>query len=84
MKIRISRPALRILVAPSSAISAETITYTHNSKGQMVKTVRTGAVNNGTVEYEHDKAEDRTRHGDLVLQRVVRSSGISGLIGNSQ
>ena len=42
--------------------SAETITYTYDAKGRLVKVVRTGTVNNNvTVDYEHDKADNRTR-----------------------
>lgn len=43
-------------------LSAETITYTYDAKGRVVKVVRTGTVNNNvTTEYEHDKADNRTR-----------------------
>lgn len=62
MKVRRSLLALCILAAPSSAIATETITYTYDAKGRLVKVVRTGTVNNNvTVEYEHDKADNRTR-----------------------
>lgn len=45
-----------------SAIAAEIITYTYDAKGRLVKVVRTGTVNNNvTVDYEHDKADNRTR-----------------------
>ena len=48
-------------VAGSSA-ATETITYTYDAKGRLVKVVRTGTVNNNvTVEYTHDKADNRTR-----------------------
>lgn len=44
------------------AMAAETITYTYDAKGRLVKVVRTGTVNNNvTVDYEHDKADNRTR-----------------------
>ena len=44
------------------ALSAETITYSYDAKGRLVKVVRTGTVNNNvTVDYEHDKADNRTR-----------------------
>jgi len=49
-------------LAATSAIAAETITYTYDAKGRLVKVVRTGTVNNNvTVEYTHDKADNRTR-----------------------
>lgn len=48
--------------AVTPALSAETITYTYDAKGRLVKVVRTGTVNNNvTVEYTHDKADNRTR-----------------------
>jgi hypothetical protein len=44
------------------ALSAETVTYSYDAKGRLVKVVRTGTVNNNvTVEYTHDKADNRTR-----------------------
>ena len=52
--------ALPLLSA--SANAAETITYSYDAKGRLVKVVRTGTVNNNvTVDYEHDKADNRTR-----------------------
>ena len=58
---RISAIGLMLLSA-SPALSAETITYSYDAKGRLVKVVRTGTVNNNvTVEYEHDKADNRTR-----------------------
>lgn len=42
--------------------AAETITYTNDAKGRLINVVRTGTVNNNvTVDYEHDKANNRTR-----------------------
>lgn len=50
------------LLAASPAVAAETITYSYDAKGRLVKVVRTGTVNNNvTVDYEHDKANNRTR-----------------------
>lgn len=47
---------------PNPSHAAETITYTYDAKGRLVKVVRTGTVNNNvTVDYEHDKADNRTR-----------------------
>lgn len=62
-----NRAYLLLVMVPSlaiatSAIAAETITYTYDAKGRLVKVVRTGSVNNNvTVDYEHDKADNRTR-----------------------
>ena len=42
------------------AYAAETITYTYDAKGRLVKVVRTGTVNNNvTYDYVHDKANNR-------------------------
>jgi hypothetical protein len=55
------------LLAFSMAISlpihaAETITYTYDAKGRLVKVVRTGTVNNNvTYQYVHDKANNRKK-----------------------
>jgi YD repeat-containing protein len=54
--------ALPSLAIASPAAATETITYTYDAKGRLVKVVRTGSVNNNvTVDYEHDKADNRTR-----------------------
>src|SRR3546814_17570013 len=45
------------LLMISSVVAAETITYTYDAKGRLVKVKRTGTANNNvTVDYEHDKA----------------------------
>lgn len=62
-----NRACLLAILSPSlaiatPAIATETITYTYDAKGRLVKVVRTGTVNNNvTVEYTHDKADNRTR-----------------------
>lgn len=62
-----NRACLLLVLLPSLAIAtpaaaAETVTYTYDAKGRLVKVVRTGSVNNNvTVDYEHDKADNRTR-----------------------
>jgi hypothetical protein len=44
------------------AHAAETITYTYDVKGRVVKVVRTGSVNNNvTYDYVHDKANNRKK-----------------------
>jgi YD repeat-containing protein len=53
--------ALTALVAGAAAQAAETITYTYDAKGRLVKVVRSGSVNNGvTSQYSHDRADNRT------------------------
>lgn len=51
---------LASLLAPVAASAAETITYTYDAKGRLVKVVRTGTVNNNVqTTYTHDKANNR-------------------------
>lgn len=46
----------------SAAQAAETITYTYDAKGRLVKVERSGSVNNNVkYEYTQDKADNRTR-----------------------
>lgn len=48
------------LVLVSGAFATETITYTYDAKGRLIKVVRAGTVNNNvTTEYTHDKANNR-------------------------
>jgi len=50
-----------LLVLAQSAQAAETITYTYDAKGRVVKVDRTGTVNNGvSTTYTEDKADNRT------------------------
>jgi YD repeat-containing protein len=45
-----------------AANAAETITYTYDAQGRLVKVVHTGTVNNNVVtDYTHDKAGNRKR-----------------------
>lgn len=45
----------------TSAHAAETLTFTYDAKGRLVKVERTGTVNNGVATiYTHDKADNRT------------------------
>lgn len=63
MKIdRLLLAAPVLLGGMSPAVAAETVTYSYDAKGRLTKVVRTGSVNNNvTVDYEHDKADNRTR-----------------------
>ena len=58
---RLVLAAVTILAIPALAIASETITYSYDAKGRLVKVTRTGDVNNNVVaEYTHDKADNRT------------------------
>jgi YD repeat-containing protein len=49
------------LLAASSALAAETIKYSYDVHGRLVKVERTGTVNNNVVTtYTHDRANNRT------------------------
>lgn len=49
------------LFAAIPALAAETIIYTYDAKGRLVKVERSGTVNNGVkIEYTHDKSNNRT------------------------
>ena len=57
---------MKICVALGCALAllpaaAETVTYTYDAKGRLVKVVHTDSVNNGlNTTYTHDKADNRT------------------------
>lgn len=51
---------LELALTPALASATETITYSYDAKGRLVKVVRTGTVNNNvTYDYTHDKANNR-------------------------
>ena len=53
--------ALIGLATAAVAYASETITYTYDSRGRLMKVVRTGSVNNNdSAEYKYDKADSRT------------------------
>jgi hypothetical protein len=54
-------PAVFLIFTPAAATAAETITYTYDAKGRLVKVERAGSVNNNVkAEYTHDRADNRT------------------------
>lgn len=58
MKILVSAAIALALV--TGAFATETITYTYDAKGRLIRVVRTGTVNNNvTTEYTYDKANNR-------------------------
>lgn len=63
MKMLKSAIILSMFFNGASIVSAaETVTYTYDAKGRLVRVVRSGSVNNGVVtELSHDKAGNRTR-----------------------
>lgn len=52
--------ALGAVAVAGIAGAAETITYSYDAKGRLVKVVHTGTVNNNVqVQYTHDDADNR-------------------------
>jgi hypothetical protein len=60
-RVELALVSLAIVAIPALAIAAETIVYTYDAKGRLVKVQRSGTVNNNvTANYSHDKADNRT------------------------
>lgn len=62
---RLIRPGLVIAalvgLGTVAALATETVTYTYDSRGRLVKVIRTGTVNNNVqAEYKYDRADNRT------------------------
>lgn len=52
--------ATLLFLSVSAVQAAETITYTYDAKGRLVKVVHSGSVNNGLqTTYTHDKVDNR-------------------------
>jgi YD repeat-containing protein len=57
-RILLTAAALTIAAA---AVAAETISYSYDARGRLIKVVRSGTVNNGVnTSYAYDKADNRT------------------------
>jgi YD repeat-containing protein len=53
--------AAAALAVTAAALASETITYTYDARGRLVKVERSGTVNNGVrAEYKYDKGDNRT------------------------
>jgi hypothetical protein len=49
------------LAVTAAAMANETVTYTYDARGRLVKVERSGTVNNGVkAEYKYDKGDNRT------------------------
>ncbi len=61
MRSLVTLTAFAACLSAPVAHAAETITYTYDAKGRLVKVVHSGTVNNGvTTDYAHDKSDNRT------------------------
>ena len=60
--IRLASAALTAgLLCASAASATETISYTYDARGRLIKVVHTGTVNNNNQAcYQYDKADNRT------------------------
>lgn len=53
---------LLIVLLGAAAYAAETITYTYDARGRLVKVAHSGTVNNNVVtNYTYDKADNRNQ-----------------------
>lgn len=60
MKLVLAAISVAICAASSAAIAAETITYTYDTKGRLIRVEHAGSVNNGVrVDLAHDAADNR-------------------------
>jgi hypothetical protein len=60
MRIWLVLVSAAALTLPFGVNAAETVTYSYDARGRLVKVVRTGTVNNNVqVVYTHDKANNR-------------------------
>jgi len=60
-KIALFAVGLAMLTSAVAASAAETITYTYDARGRLIKVVSTGSVNNNNQAcYKIDKADNRT------------------------
>jgi len=62
--MRASKKVVLVLMSAAvaaAAIASETISYSYDSRGRLVKVVRAGTVNNNvSSSYSYDKADNRT------------------------
>lgn len=60
-RIEMALLACAALGVAAAAVASETITYSYDSRGRLVKVVRSGSVNNNvSATYSYDKADNRT------------------------
>lgn len=66
-RIRFAIAALAIGLLGVAVSAAETVTYTYDARGRLIKVVHTGTVNNNNqVCYKLDKAGNRTNKKSTV------------------
>lgn len=61
MRAKAFAAALFAFISSAPTQAGETIVYTYDAKGRLVKVERSGSVNNNvTTSYAHDKSDNRT------------------------
>lgn len=62
MRLRLIAVSLATLAVPVLAAAAETVTYTYDAQGRLVRVDRSGTVNdNVDDQYTYDDADNRTK-----------------------
>jgi hypothetical protein len=60
-KIEMLLLAASALTMAAAAYAAETLTYTYDARGRLVRVLHNGSVNNNvSTNYQYDKADNRT------------------------
>jgi hypothetical protein len=58
---RVAAAVLAVAGLAAASWASETITYTYDARGRLVKVERSGTINNGVkAEYNYDKGDNRT------------------------
>jgi hypothetical protein len=58
---RVAAAVLVVMSLAAASLGGETVTYTYDARGRLVKVERSGTVNNGVkAEYQYDKGDNRT------------------------
>lgn len=76
------------LCLAATAYASETITYTYDAKGRLVKVEHAGTTNDGvTAEYSHDKADNRTNvtvtgGANVIIGTAGADNPLNGTTGN--
>jgi hypothetical protein len=61
MRVKTTIFILATLAVGAAAWASETITYTYDARGRLVRVARSGSVNNNvSANYTYDKADNRT------------------------
>jgi len=61
MRVKTTIFALATLVVAAAAYASETISYTYDARGRLVRVARSGSVNNNVAaNYTYDKGDNRT------------------------